>query len=40
MHNRIHGRLGVLTEDNTIGEESILDKKYSLRLETVYAESD
>ena len=34
------GRISKITEENTLGEESILDKKYTQRLETAYAESE
>jgi hypothetical protein len=40
MHSQVHGKLCVLTEDNTLGEECILDKRYTSRLETVYADSE
>lgn len=40
MHHKNKGKIGSITEENTIGEECIFDKKYSQRHETVYVDSD
>ena len=40
LHSAQKGKISTITEDNTIGEECIFDKKYVKRQETVYVESD
>lgn len=40
MHSKVHGRLGKITDENTLGEECLLDKKFACRLETAFAVSE
>lgn len=40
LHQKLKGKLGSVTEEHSLGEECIFDKKYTKRQETAYVESE
>ena len=40
VHSKILGKIYTINDENTIGEECIFDKRFLMRAETVFADSE